>query len=105
MNWIYQMWRPLQMKRKIDIVIFFHVCMTKLLSYNDKCERIIYFFISSFFVDDKNRVILDCDSDGADYINASFINVSFVSMCLQFEIKSILDLGSRQWTVLPSENW
>lgn len=26
------------------------------------------------FPDDKNRVILDIDSDGSDYINASFIN-------------------------------
>ncbi|CAD7089422.1 unnamed protein product [Hermetia illucens] len=29
---------------------------------------------SNIFPYDKNRVILDCDSDGADYINASFIN-------------------------------
>lgn len=29
-----------------------------------------------YIADDKNRVILDIDADGSDYINASFIDVS-----------------------------
>lgn len=32
--------------------------------------------IFSHLIDDKNRVILDIDAEGSDYINASFIDVS-----------------------------
>lgn len=45
------------------------------------------------FLDDKNRVILDIDTEGSDYINASFIDVSLSWGVKLFFTNVILFLG------------
>lgn len=40
-----------------------------------------------FFSDDKNRVILDIDADGSDYINASFIDVSYLIVTILYKLR------------------
>lgn len=46
---------------------------------------------ANIFPYDKNRVILDIDAEGSDYINASFIDVKFIYVLLLWLLKSPLD--------------
>ena len=58
--------------------IFFHVSKKWDFFWNAFGD-----YANCMLSDDKNRVILDIDADGSDYINASFIDVSFAGSCVK----------------------